>query len=350
MMRTGARRSLLLLLAAGSVVVVRGAALSDNTVRLLPSKFRLMQYIGPLRYTGENRYSDRRLGRSFGFGTSGISLTIYVYDYGLGDLPDGPDSVAACEQYEKSKLEIETGGNYQNVRLRREVTRPLGDTAQAPLAREALYDLDRNGIHAVSALWLTAADGYFVKLRLSMRQEVADEFDEARVSILDAMASSLSARPLHPPPPRPAREPTIDIDAGGDPGEASLWLAYAMELARRAQDSPAIQPPCGGIVQPDYAAERAARRVALNQYLERDAAERTSEYFDALARIDAAGFFDEYIWTFLRNPARDTTTPTALALDAFEKFRARELGAHRVQTGAHVRVNTVRELPLAAAP
>src|SRR5690348_16168704 len=265
-MRGGVRHCLVLLLAAASMMV-RGAALSDNTLRLLPSKFRLVQNIGPLRYTGENRYSDRRLGRSFGFGTSGISLTIYVYDYGLKDLPDGPDSVAACEQYEKAKSEIETGGNYQNVTLRREVTRPLGDTAQAPLAREALYELDRNGIHALSALWLTAADGYFVKLRLSMRQEVAGAFDGASASVLVAMAGSLAARPSHPPPPEPVREPGIDIDTSSDPGYAPLWLAYAMELARQAQESPAILPPCGGILQPDYAAERAARRAALNEYL-----------------------------------------------------------------------------------
>jgi hypothetical protein len=348
-MRTGPRRALVLLLVAAAVVV-HGKALNDNTVHLLPSKFRLLQNIGPMRYTGENHYSDRRLGRSFGFGTSGVSLTIYVYDYGLRDVPDGPDSVAACEQYEKAKLEIESGGNYQNVTLRREVTRPLGDTAQAPLAREALYQLDRNGIHALSALWLTAADGYFVKLRLSMRQEAADEFDEASASVLAAMAGSLAARPSHPPPPEPVREPSIDIDTSSDPGDAPLWLAYALELARQAQESPAILPPCGGLLQPDYAAERAARRAALQEYRRRDAGGRTSEYFETLARVDAAGFLDEYIWTFLRNPARDTTAPTALALDDFEKFRTRELASHGVQTGAHVRVNSVRPLPLAAAP
>ena len=44
------------------------AKLGDNTVRLLPSKFRLLQNIGPMRFTGENRYTDRRLGRLFGFG------------------------------------------------------------------------------------------------------------------------------------------------------------------------------------------------------------------------------------------------------------------------------------------
>jgi hypothetical protein len=103
-------------------------------------------------------------------------------------------------------------------------------------------------------------------------------------------------------------------------------------------------------LQPDYLSERAARRVALDEYLRRDARARTSSYFDTLARVSAAGFFDEYVWHFLRDPARDTTAPAALALDDFEKFRARELAAHRVETGAHVRANTVRPLPLAAAP
>ena len=190
--------SLAAVLLAVCSAAAQGAALGDNTVHLLPSKFRLMQNIGPLRYTGENRYSDRRLGRSFGYGANGVSLTIYVYDYGISGIPDGPDSVAVCEQFEKAKHEIETGGNYQNVMLRREVMRPLKDIAQAPGAREALYELDRNGVHAVSALWLTAADGYFVKLRLSLRKEVADELDEAMASILDALADAISRRPARP--------------------------------------------------------------------------------------------------------------------------------------------------------
>jgi hypothetical protein len=103
-------------------------------------------------------------------------------------------------------------------------------------------------------------------------------------------------------------------------------------------------------LQPDYLSERAARRASLEEYLRRDASDRTSAYFDTLARVAAAGFFDEYVWYFLRDPARDTTAPAALALDDFEKFRARELASHRVETGAHVRVNTVRPLPLAPAP
>ena len=89
-------------------VVAHGAPLGDNTVKLAPSLLKLPQNIGPLRYAGENRYSDRRMGRSFGYNASGISLNIFVYDYGIRNLADGPDSMAACEQYQSANDEIET--------------------------------------------------------------------------------------------------------------------------------------------------------------------------------------------------------------------------------------------------
>jgi hypothetical protein len=337
------------------VVLVLGAGtarpvpLSDNTVRLLPSKFRLLQNIGPLRYTGSNRYTDRRLGRSFGYGASGISLTIYVYDFGMRGLPDGPDSVAACEQFERAKREIETGGNYQNVVLRREVTRRMRDTADAPLAREAVYEFDRNGIHATSLLWVTVADGYFVKLRLSLRSEVADEVDDARMQILATMAEAIAARPRRPAKPDSSPETSVDFDAGQDPADAALWFAYAGELLRASRDIPGAMPPCGGMLIPGYAAELAARRAALREYHMRDA-QADSAYFSELARIDAAGFLEEYVWYYLRSEVLDKEPPGELDLAGFESFRLRELAAHEAKTGARVRVNTVRALPLDPQP
>jgi hypothetical protein len=325
--------------------------LGDNTVRLLPSKFKLLQNIGPMRFTGENRYPDRRLGRSFGFGTSGISLIVYVYDYGLTGLPDGPDSVPACEQYEKAKFEIEQGGNYQNVQLRAEVMRRMADSADAPLVREALYEFDRNGIHAWSYLWLTVADGYFVKLRLSLRAEVKDEMADARVEILTTIARALATRP-----PRPAQEPSpkppessIDLDPAMESAEALLWFGYAAELLRVSRETAGAMPACGGMLVPQYATELAARRVLLRDYQARDAAARNSDYLSLLARVDAAGFLDEYVWHYLRGAA-EKNAPAGLDLAGFEAFRLRELESHAPMTGAHVRVNTVRPLPLDPAP
>jgi len=343
-------------LLAGACVAIGGSAahaakLGDNTVRLLPSKFRLMQNIGPMRYTGENRYSDRRLGRSFGFGASGISLIVYVYDNGLTGTPDGPDSIPACEQFERAKFEIEQGANYQNVRLVSEATRSLADSADAPRAREALYEFDRNGVHAWSYLWLTAADGYFVKLRLSLREEVKDEIAEARIEILTTIADALAERPARPAPDPVSREAetSIDIDPGTDSAEASLWFSYAAELLRASRETAGAMPACGGALVPRYLTELAARGAALRDFRSRDTSARGSQYFALLDRVDAAGFLDEYVWHFLRNAA-ETAAPAGLDLAGFESFRARELDAHAPQTGAHVRVNTVRVLPPEPAP
>jgi hypothetical protein len=341
-------------LVAAACVAIGGSAaqaarLGDNTVRLLPSKFKLLQNIGPMRYTGENRYTDRRLGRSFGFGAAGISLIVYVYDYGLKDLPDGPDSVPACEQFERAKHEIEHGGNYQNVVLRSEVTRRMKDAGDAPLAREALYEFDRNGVHAWSYLWLTVADGYFVKLRLSLREEVKDEMHEAREEILGIIAHALAQRPPKPAAEPAARPPetSFDIDPGTDPAEASLWFIYAAELLSVSRATAHAMPACGGALVPRFDTELAARRAALRDYRARAAMERGSEYFTLLERIDAAGFLEEYVWHYL---SKEPSAPVGLDLAGFEEFRLRELAAHQPKTGAHVRVNTVRVLPLEPAP
>lgn len=350
MMRKIAGCLLGVLLAFGAGVALP-APLGDNTVKLEPSKFRLLQNIGPMRYSGTNRYSDRRLGRSFGYGASGISLTIYVYDYGMHDIPDGPDSVQVCEQYERAKHEIETGGNYQNVVLRSEAMRRMSvrGLADAPRAREAVYELDRNGNHALSMLWLTAADGYFVKLRLSLRGEVEDELEDARDEILASLSQAFAARPprvVSNPAPQP--ETSMEIDPANDAAEAQVWVTYASELLKAARETPGSWPPCGGPLVPTFAIEQVARRAALLDYLARSS--RTSEYFTQLAQVEAAGFFDEYVWHYLRNEAVDQSPPAGLDLAGFEIFRQQQLATHVVKTGAHVRVNILRSLPLAPAP
>jgi hypothetical protein len=343
------RTKLALAMCALAATIAQGAPLGDNTVKLAPSLLKLPQNIGPLRYAGENRYSDRRMGRSFGYNASGISLNIFVYDYGIRDLADGPDTVAACEQYESAKSEIERGGNYQNVVMRQEASRllrPGGDLA----AREAVYQFERNGLSALSVLWLTAADGFFIKLRLSMRTEIADELDDAREQILQSLAESIEARPrkVIPAPPASA-DSSIEVNAGAEPADAAMWLAYAVELGKYAREHPEAAPPCGGVLEPSYQLEVDARRAALREYRARPANGRRSGYFQTLAKVEAAGFLDEYVWTLLHRDAWGTAPPHELSIGAFEEFRARELGSHTAQSGAHVRINAVRVLPPPAA-
>jgi len=332
------------------------AALGDNTVKLAPSKLRLPQNIGPLRYSGEGRFSDRRMGRSFGYNASGISLSIYVYDHGLKNVPDGADSPAACEQFESAKREIEQGGNYQNIELIHEASRRLRPPADSPAAREAQYRFDRNGIHAISVLWMTAANGYFIKVRLSLRAEYADELDEARAQVLDAVATAIENSPPSPgpaPTPMPAPPPeaaAIDLVSNANPADAALWLVYAQSLIEFARAHPAILPPCGGVLIPGFDAELGARRAALDVYRARAAGAPGASYFDALARIDAAGFLDEYVWHYLRDTRRDITPAAGIDLAGFGVFDQHELAGHAAQSGAHVRFSEVRVLPLDPAP
>jgi hypothetical protein len=345
----------LLAVAAAAGTDAQAAKLGDNTVRLAPSRLKLPQNIGPLRYNGMNRYSDPRLGRSYGYNASGISLSIYVYDYGLDRIASGPDSIPVCEQYESAKGEIERGGNYENVQFRGEVNRPLSGDPGAPLAREAVYEFDRHGVHAVSVLWFLAADGHFLKLRLSMRAEVADELDEARPQILGAIAQAIAQagetrrRAAEPAATAPVEEASIEMDSTLDAQAAALWLAYALELVRHSRDNPATRPACGGRLQPEFAAELAARRAALAEYRALEAGARKTPYFDDLLRVEAAGFLAEYTWHYLRG-SRETAPPAELQLGAFEDFRLRELAAHVAQSGARVRINTARVLPSASVP
>ena len=271
MTRRGIRACVLLAASWLCAAVAQGAPLGDNTVRLAPSTFKLPQNIGPLRYSGEDRYSDRRMGRAFTYNAGGISLKIYVYDHGICAIPDGPDSVAACEQFESAKREIERGGNYQNVFLRGEFSRAMVAAHAAPVAREAVYEFDRNGIHAVSALWVTAADGYFFKLRLSLRAEIARR---ARGSARSRFSTQAHRRRVVRAPGRRRRVPR-GSRAGSSP---STWKppptprppprGLLMPSSSRAspREHPETRPPCGGGSCRDSRPNWRRAQAALREY------------------------------------------------------------------------------------
>jgi len=229
--------------------------------------------------------------------------------------------------------------------LRGEFSRPLRPGTYLT-AREAVYEFERNGLSALSVLWITAADGFFIKLRLSMRTEIGDEIDDAREQILGSLAEAIDARPRRVMPAEAApAEASIEMNASGDPADAAMWLAYAVEISKYAREHRDAAPPCGGLVEPPYQLEVDARLAALREYRARPANGRRSGYFQALSKVEAAGFLDEYVWIYLHRDAWGTAPPHELSMGAFEEFRARELRTHVAQSGAHVRTTAVRVLP-----
>ncbi|MEM7762505.1 MAG: hypothetical protein AAF290_00370 [Pseudomonadota bacterium] len=111
------------------------------------------------------------------------------------------------------------------------------------------------------------------------------------------------------------------------------WVAYSLSKSicqlEMGGDNPARNT--------SFDCELSARESLVDRWLDygdTGLGERAAEadYLDAVADAEAAGFLDEYVWTYLEQPS--WTAPAELELDAFEAWRAAlpNWQAHRVQT------------------
>src|SRR5215470_72294 len=127
-------------------------AAAEEPLKLLPSPLELPRHIGPLRTDGEaHTFGDPRAGSAYVYEGKGLLLTVYVYDAGVTDIPDGAGSAAVCEQFEEAKLGVTQAG-YRDVVLKSEQMVRLEPPDDAPLAREALYEMVRKEGPAISYL------------------------------------------------------------------------------------------------------------------------------------------------------------------------------------------------------
>src|SRR6476659_6490868 len=162
-----------------------------DPVKLAPGPFELPDRIGPMRFDGQShKYDDSRLGASYQYFGGGLSLTVYVYDLGAENIPDGGDTRLACEAFEGAKGDVMHAG-YQNVVLKSQQLARLDPTAESPVAREAVFEYTRSNRPTVSYLWVTGASKEFVKLRFSIDEQYRDELAEARRTVLNAVGDAL---------------------------------------------------------------------------------------------------------------------------------------------------------------
>ena len=81
---------------------------------------------------------------------------------------------------------------HTNTTLKSEQLVRLSPPDDAPLAREAVFEMDRRGQHAVSYVWITGAAKHFVKLRFTMdRAAHATKSLEARRAVLNALGAAI---------------------------------------------------------------------------------------------------------------------------------------------------------------
>lgn len=330
-----------------AAVAAQAAAPAPEKVVLAPSPLELPVKIGPLHFSGEpHKYEPAAAGVSYAFAGRGLMLTIYVYDGGLQELPDGGDTVEACEQVEMAKEGVREA-KYPNTVLTREQMVRLTPTEAFPLAHEVRYELEREGRPSISYIWVTAAAKHFIKLRFTFDKELKDEEADARRGILDAVGEAVRphlAAAQSEPKPKKDRDTTINVAMGPD-GDVMTGMLYTTMLSSLLEQSPELAPPCGGTVVPTFETEVGVLRGVL----EMAAAGVESDFTQRLARIEKAGFLEEFVWNDMHREDWGGWEPSDLALADYLKWKKKHLKNFQVPNLGSVTVEHPREWPVEGA-
>jgi hypothetical protein len=319
-----------------------GAADAVDSVQLLPSPIVLPKRIGPMTLSGApHKYDDPRLGISYQYSGDGLSLTVYVYDAGVAELSDGPDTMPVCREYEIAKQGVEQA--YQKVQLKSELIVRLNSPDELPLIREAHYEYEREGRPTLSFIWITTAAKYFVKLRLSMDPRLRDELPDARRGLLSIVGDAI--KPFLAPADESAKPPgtSINFNLGGkSDDEMGAGVMYLMLLSAVAERSPEQTPVCGGEFVPTLEAEAGIYRAMFAR--SEDLAK--SGFAKRIARIDKAGFLEEFLWVDRHREAWGASAPGVLRLSEYQVWRQKNLKRFQAPPFGTVTIDHPRPLPL----
>lgn len=129
---------------------------------------------------------------------------------------------------------------------------------------------------------------------------------------------------------------SIEIDGRAD--DAALWLGYALGLSSWASASGALEKAPLGRLTPTFEGELQARRTMIviwREMLQKEP--KSSAYLDAMARVDAAGFLPEYVWT-VHWRSGWTGQPPDRRIAEFYAWQRQQLVGHAPHTGAWLRV------------
>lgn len=312
-------------------------------VRLDPTSLELPRRIGPLMATGEaHKYKEAGLGTSWQYNAPGASLTVYVYDSQVAELPEGPDNTPVCLEFEFAKQGIQQ--SYQDPRLISEHRVRLLPPADVPAMREAAFEYLREGHQTLSYVWITTVEKQFIKLRFSADQRLRDEMPEARRAILSAFGAAIQPHlaPVDPAAEKPGNSIGFNLGSADDAGEG---LLYTMFLNAVVAKTPELAPVCGGEVVPPYETELSLYRgLFVDQSADED-----SKFSKQVKKIDAAGYLDEFVWVELHRPSWGETAPDGLNLPDYKTWKKKNLKRFKVPQFGTVSVDYPRPLPLEAA-
>jgi hypothetical protein len=148
-----------------------------------------------------HRFEQAGLGYSIDYrAAGGVRVSLYVFDFGLKEIPDGPFSPVARQVFDQAKGDIRRAkeqGIYQDaVELSNEVVL-LGDDAEGPLLRKATFQLRRNDADHVSYIYVTGHKNHFFKVRVTLPADDQAAHEKLAARLLTRVGEML--KPVGPP-------------------------------------------------------------------------------------------------------------------------------------------------------
>jgi hypothetical protein len=317
----------------------------EGKLKLSPTPIELPARIGPLvANPTPHKYDPPAMGVSWQYSGQGASLTVYVYDAGVADLQDGPDTIPACIEFEVAKQGALQA--YKDSKLISENMVKLLPPEGTPLMREAALEMVREGFPVVSYVWITAVSKQFIKLRFSMDKRMKEELPEARRSILSAVGEAIKPHlaPVNPDAEKKSSSMGINLNSLLNDDMGGAGFMYPVLLTALVEDSPEAAPVCGGEVVPPFQTE-----LSLYKSLFVDDEEaRKSPLGKQLAKADAAGFLEELVWVEVHRPAWGDSPPPELTLDDYKVWKKKNLKRFKPPGFGSVTIDHPRPLPMEA--
>jgi hypothetical protein len=131
------------------------------------------------------------LGVGIGYNSPGITLTIYVYNYGIKSLPGSPDDPAIRQHFAQVVGDVMTmglRGRYIDLVKSQETEVVLGSSPTGPKALSASFSYVQNNVERLSKLYLTSYKNHFVKVRYTYNKGVHVRAENTLRQLLEELA------------------------------------------------------------------------------------------------------------------------------------------------------------------
>jgi hypothetical protein len=215
--------------------------------------------------------------------------------------------------------------------------------------REAVFEFEFRERPTISYVWITAVARNFIKLRFTADAQLRDELPEARHAILSAMGTAIGPHlvPVDPKAQKPGSAINLNIGSDGAfDDDVTNTFVYTLALTAMVEESPALQPVCGGEVVLDHATQvKLFRGVFTASELGDD-----GKFSKRVRQIEQAGFLEEFVWVELHRDSWGKAPPEGLTLKEYASWKRKNLKRFRMPAFGTVSLGYPRSLPPEADP